>query len=233
MGNIGKMIKGILKTLFIIWLLALPSIVSFADDESSDESRSKNAKYIEFEKRIDDRAGKLNQSDLQAIEEAVKKQEDEFGLKAFVLIMHDIPDWDFDEYAAGQFVYWQLKEILDDKSYLFLIMVDNRKFQVVRGNYISRREAAQDIRILRNRLWADFERNEYGKGIVNYIQGLSDTPSLKKAINEEKAKKIKIVWFTCIAILILTLVFMRMNYMKQVKVKKEEEENRRHDTFVE
>ena len=95
------MIKGILKTLYIIWLLALPSIVSFADDESSDESRSKNAKYIEFEKRIDDRAGKLNQDDLQAIEEATTKQEDEIGLKAFVLIMRDIPDWDFDEYAAG------------------------------------------------------------------------------------------------------------------------------------
>ena len=104
---------------------------------------------------------------------------------------------------------------------------------MVRGNDISHREAAQDIRILRNRLWADFERNEYGKGIVNYIQGLGDMPSLKKAITEEKAKKIKVVWFTCIAILILTLVFMRMNYMKQVKAKKEEEENRRHGTFVE
>jgi uncharacterized membrane protein YgcG len=225
-----------LNKIFILSILAFvltAGIPVFANNENQNQTHNQQPNFIEFEKRFDDRAGILSESDLKAIENAAQKQEKELGLKAFVLIMPDIPDWEYDEFAAQQFVYWMSKGILDDKSYLFLVRINNRKFQVVRGDYISRQETSQDIRNLSGRLWSDFNDKNYGKGIVNYIEGLGEMPSLKKAIDSEKKTRIKAMGLALVGLLILALVFMRMSHQRQVKARKEEEERHRKGMFIE
>lgn len=225
------------KTIYIIvsMLIALSFISPlYAQDTPVNQDNSgKETEYIEFEKRFDDRAGKLTEDELKTIEETATTQEQEIGLKAFLLIMSDIPSWDFDEFAKRQFLYWKSNGIVDDKSYLILIILDNRKFQIVRGDYIVEREASQDILNLRNHLWLNFENNNYAVGITEYIEGLGEIPSLKNAMKEEKIKKDKSSWFTVIGILILIIVLTRMNYKNRMRAMKEEEERRRKETFIE
>ena len=212
-------------------LLITTAILSVAFAQA--ETTGADKKFIEFQKRIDDRSGMLSEGDIVNINSALEAQEQAIGLKGFVLILPKIEEWDFDEFAADQFNYWKSKGIVDTKSYIIIISIEDKKYQIVRGSYINSRENDYEINLLRNKMYVDLSNKEVGKAIVNYINGLGETSTLKKSIEQEKKSKERASWFMLIGILILTFVFFRMNYIKRRQYFKLEEKRKRERPFIE
>jgi uncharacterized membrane protein YgcG len=212
-------------------LLITTAILSVAFAQA--ETTGADKKFIEFQKRIDDRSGMLSESDIVKINSALEAQEQAIGLKGYVLILPKIEEWDFDEFARDQFDYWKSKGIVDTKSYIIIISVEDKKYQIVRGGYINSRENDYEINLLRNRMYVDLSNKEVGKAIVNYVNGLGETSTLKKSIEQEKTQKEKGTWYMLIGILILVFVFMRMGYRRRRQYFNLEEKRKSERPFIE
>lgn len=218
-------------TITSLALLFMTAILSVALAQT--ETTTVDKKFIEFQKRIDDRSGSLSESDISRISSLIEAQEQAIGLKGFVLLMPTIEEWDFAEFAHDQFDYWKSKGIVDTKSYIIIISVEDKKYQVVRGSYINSRENDYEMNLLRNKMYMDLSNNEVGNAIVNYINGLGETSTLKKTIEQEKTQKEKGSWYMLIGILILIMVFMRMSYKRRKQYFKLEEKRKRERPFIE
>ncbi|MCD6216738.1 TPM domain-containing protein [bacterium] len=211
-----------------ILFLGLPSSATAQSD-----AESPNAPRLEFQKQFDDRSGILTDDDIASIQAAADKQEQDIGLKAYLLIMPKIPEWDFDEYARDQFDHWRMKGVLNSKSYLILISVEDKKFQVVRGSYIDKRDNDYNVLLLRNSFYIDLKSGDYSKAIVNYINGFSELPSLKKSISEEKRHDEKASYYILIGILILIMVFLRMGFIRRQQEQRRKEMKEKSGPFIE
>ncbi len=214
--------------LAVIFLFGM-SLGSYAQ---SDDISGKTS-YIEFQKRFDDRAGMLTETEIAAIQAAADKQEQDIGLKAYLLIMPEILEWDFLEFARDQFDYWRMEGILNRKSYLILISVEDKKFEVVRGSYIDRKDNDYEVLRLRNMLYANLKDGNYCKAIVNYINGFSELPSLKKSISDEKNRNEKAGYYTLIGVLLLIFVFLRMGFLRRQREQQRKEKKERMGPFIE
>ena len=220
-----KQVFSVLAVLFLA--VSFSSVVNAQTDEPVDDIT-----YIEYQKRVDDRSGVLSPDSLARITNAIEIQEKETGLKGFVLVMPRIEEWDFDKYAARQFDYWKSNGIVDSKSYIIIISVEDKKFQVIRGEYIDTHEHDYEIRLLRNRMIEDF-KTDIGSAITNYINGLGETASLKKSLEDQKKLKEKGAWYMLIGIIILISVFMRMSYKRRREYIQLEEKRKREGPFIE
>ncbi len=214
-------------TLLILFLGLQSSATAQSDDESPDVPR------LEFQNQFDDRSGILTDDELVTIQAAAEKQEQDIGLKAYLLIMPNIPEWDFAKYARNQFDHWRMQGVLNSKSYLILISVEDKKFEVVRGSYIDKRDNDYNVLCLRNSFYIDLKSGNYGKAIVNYINGFSELPSLKKSISEEKRRDEKASYYILIGILILILVFMRMGFVRRQEEQRRKEMKKKTGPFIE
>ena len=215
----------------IILLILFPGLPSSATAQSDDESQI--APRLEFQKQFDDRSGLLSNEEIASIQTAAEKQELDIGLKAYLLIMPKIPEWDFAEYARDQFDHWRMKGVLNNKSYLILISVEDKKFEVVRGSYIDKRDNDYEVLRLRNSFYIDLKSGNYSKAIVNYINGFSELPSLKKSISEEKRRDEKASYYILIGILILILVFLRMGFVRRQEEQRRKEMKDKTGPFIE
>ena len=228
----GNYVQGIGD--FINNLPGMPSIQNALKQESGETEETESLdKFIEFEKRFDDRAGVLSEQDLAAIKMAAEIQETETGLKAYLLIMPKIDQWDFDEFGWDQFNFWKSQGHLDNKSYLIIIALENFQMQVSRGKYIDERENDFEILKLRNDLQYHLKEKKYRGGIIGFIEGLSNIPSLKKSIDNEKKMKEKSMWYMLIGIIILISVFMRMGYKRRMEEQRKAEMRKQKGPFIE
>ncbi|MBU1023246.1 TPM domain-containing protein [bacterium] len=189
--------------------------------------------YIEFGKRFDDRAGVLNDEEMRQIVRVAAKQEEEIGLKAFLLIMPSIPEWDFHEFASDQFDHWKMQGHVDQKSYLILITVDEKKFQIERGSYIDVREHDYELIRLTNKFYSQLKNDGYGTAIVSLIIDFGELTTLKNNIIGEKKQKEKAGYYMLIGILLLIFAFMRMGFLRKQMERKRAEMKEREGPFIE
>jgi uncharacterized membrane protein YgcG len=221
--------KGWIAIAFV--LLITFAILSFAC--SKKESTGTEKKFIEFQKRIDDRSGLLTENDIAKINTTLEAQEKAIGLKGYILILPEIEDWDTDEYARDLFNDWKSKGIVNSKSYIIIMSIEDHKFQIIRGKYIDSRENDYEITLLRNKMDIDLDKKDLGMAIVNYINGLGETSTLKKGIEQERKLQGMVALFMLIGIVILILVLVARKYIKPRRFFKQKEKDKRDQPFIE
>jgi uncharacterized membrane protein YgcG len=219
---------------FISGLPDSPSLkpVVETDIEAAKEAAGKTP-WLEFKTRFDDRTGVLTGAELAEIISAAEKQERELGIKAYLLMVPQISEWNLGEYVRDVFKYWKSQGRIDEKSYLIVISVDNYNLQVVRGDYINNLDDDYEVSILMNDLYKFLKEKKYSEGIINFIENIGAMPALSKAINEEKKRKEKSQWFVLVGLLIIILVFMRMSYRRKLAEHQRQESELRRGPFIE
>jgi len=217
-------------TFLIVFTLILISGASI----SAQTNNPLKTSFVEYRNRIDDQVGRLTQDDLKKIDDAIREQEKNTGLKAYVLIMKYIPGWVNDErFPQKQFAYWKSKGIVDDKSFLFIMSVEQVKFQVVRGSFIQNHENDYEVFMLRNQMESAFHRKAYGEGIVDYIKGLSEIPSLKKALTAEKKRHDQLLLFMLVIFPSITLIFILIRMRAKIKADRNLKKEKKEGPYIE
>ena len=221
------------KSIQIIFCALAFLIILPLSANAQTETNPEQVEYIEFSKRFDDRAGVLTDDQMQKIVKAAEKQEEEIGLKVYLLIMPSIPEWDFDEFASDQFDHWRMQGYVDHKSYLILITVDEKKSQIERGSYIDVRENDYELKLVRNKFSFRLKNDGYGFAIISLISDFGDLPFLTKSIASEKKQKEKAGYYMLIGILFLIFAFMRMGFLRRQLDRRRAEEKKKKGPFIE